>query len=194
MVKKVSLEKTFLKKNYIKKQLLTNILILVAIFYSFSQTAWDAKTASVAFKIKNGPVTVDGTFAGLISKINFDAKNYAKGSIEASVKSNSVNTGIDLRDNHLKKVEYFNTAKYPKITLKSVSFSKKKDGSFIGIFNLTIKATTKEVSIPFTYKEENKKSTFKGSFSINRLEYKLGGDSWTMADNVNISISLHAQN
>ena len=175
-----------------KKQILTLVLFFAAILVSFSQTSWEPKTALVSFKIKNGGITVEGNFTGLVAKINFDANNFSKGSIEASVKVSTIKTGIDLRDSHLKKSEYFNETKYPKITLNSTSFSKKKDGTFIGIFNLKIKDVTKEVSIPFTYKEDGNECSFKGTFSINRLDYKVGESSWTMSNSVNISISLHA--
>ena len=50
---------------------------------------------------------VDGSFDGLVADIKFDANNYASGSMEASIDANTINTGIEMRNNHLKKEEYF---------------------------------------------------------------------------------------
>jgi len=160
--------------------------------FSFSQTQWKASIASVTFKIKNAGLTVEGSFGGLISEINFDAENYSKSSMEASVDVNTINTGIDLRNSHLKKEEYFNAAKFSRITAKSTSFTKEKDGTFKGSFKLTIKGITKEIIIPFSFIESAKGAVFKSTFTLNRRDYTVGGNSWTMADDVTVTIIVTA--
>ena len=61
--------------------------------------------SSIKFKIKNLGISVTGSFTGLKGKIQFDPANLGKSSIEATVEASSVNTGIDLRDDHLRKEE-----------------------------------------------------------------------------------------
>lgn len=157
-----------------------------------AQTHWKVSTSSVTFKIKNLGLTVDGSFGGLISDIQFDAANYLNSSIESSIDVNTLSTRIDLRNKDMKKEEYFNAPVYPQITLKSTSFSKENDGTFIGSFKLTMKRISKNVIIPFSYSEKENTAVFKGSFSLNRRDYSVGGNSWTMSDSLRVSLIINA--
>lgn len=173
------------------KTLLTLLITLIVPFVLTAQTHWKVSTSSITFKIKNLGFTVDGSFGGLIADIQFDAANYLNSSIEASVDVNTLSTGIDLRDKDLKKEEYFNASEYPQITLKSTSFSKENDVTFIGSFKLTMKGISENVVIPISYTEKENTAVFKGSFSLNRRDYSVGGSSWTMSDNVIICFTIN---
>ena len=168
------------------------LLLSCCTLFAASQTQWKLGTYSIAFAIKNVGLTVDGSFAGLLADIKFDAANYTKSSIKASIDVNTINTGIDLRNSHLKKEEYFNVAKYPTISIKSNLISQESAGAFKGSFELTIKGITKTVSIPFTYAESGKTSILKGAFTINRRDFDIGSSSWTMSDDVEINIVINA--
>ena len=168
------------------------LFLLNTTLFATSQTQWNVGKSSINFKIKNAGLTVDGSFGGFAADIKFDANNYAKSSIEASIDANTINTGIGLRNNHLKKENYFNVSKYPKIILKSTSFSKEGDGTFKGHFKLTMKGVTKDIVIPFSYTELGNTTIFKATFILNRIDYNVGGNSWTMSDDVTISILINA--
>lgn len=149
---------------------------------------WKVTNSSVTFKIKNAGLTVDGSFKGLEADIQFDPTKGFGNKIEASVDVKTINTSINARDNHLKKEEYFDAEKFPKITMKSSSFSKGDDGKFKGFFSVSIKGTTKTIPVIFTFVETNSKATFSGTFKLNRLDYKVGESSWVMSDEVNITL------
>lgn len=160
--------------------------------FAAAQTKWIVVKSAVNFKIKNVGLNVDGSFSGLTADIKFDAINYSKSSIQAFIETRTINTGINLRNNHLKKEDYFNVLKYPQIILKSTLFSKEVDGTFKGYFKLTMKGVTKEIVIPFSYNESSNTAIFKGSFTLVRRDYNVGGNSWTLSDNVVISIVINA--
>jgi polyisoprenoid-binding protein YceI len=177
------------------KKTLIIIFLNLLFFNMLAQTEWKLATgSSVTFVIKNAGIKVDGKLEGLQATINFDSQNLTTSSIEASVETQTINTDNKSRDGHLRKEDYFDVAKFPKMTIKSMSFT--KDGnngnSYKGKFKLTIKGVTKDVEIPFSYTENGNAATFKGSFTINRLDYKVGGNSWVMADNVIISLNILA--
>jgi polyisoprenoid-binding protein YceI len=175
-----------------KKITIILVLFLAGANLSFAQTQWKVSKSLVTFKIKNAGLTVDGSFSGLVAITNFDAINYLKGHIEASVDVNTINTGIDLRNTHLKKEEYFNAAKFPRISMSSISFLKENQGAFKGFFKLTIKGITKDVAIPFSYIESANSATIKASYTLNRRDYNVGGSSWTMSDSVTVNIVVNA--
>ena len=174
-----------------KKQFLT-FLLLTNVLFAASQTQWKVGTSSVTFKINNAGIPVNGSFGGLIADIKFDADNLAKSSMEASIDVNTINTGINLRDNHLKKEEYFNVTVYPKISIVSTSFSKDNEQLFKGFFKLTIKGTTKDIVIPFSYSESGNSVIFQATFSLDRRDYNVGKNSLIMADEVTVHIVISA--
>ena len=53
-----------------------------------------------------------------------------------------------------------------------------------------MKGITKEVIIPFTFMKIPEKTELKGSFSINRRDFGIGGKSISMSDNVTIGLSV----
>lgn len=154
-------------------------------------TDWEVNSFNVKFKIKNAGLNVDGLFTGLVCKINFDdTKNYGN-SIDASIDSKSVNTNNKSRDGHLKKAEYFDVDKFPKILMKATVFSKEKDGSYKGYFKITIKDKSKDMFIPFTFSEKDGKASFKGSFIINRLDFNVGESSMVLSNNVTLFLEVN---
>jgi polyisoprenoid-binding protein YceI len=74
--------------------------------------------------------------------------------------------------------------------MRSVRIEKTGNTAYTGYFNLTIKATTRPVQVPFTFTENGNSGVFKADFKINRLDYGVGEANWLMDDEVAISIQL----
>jgi polyisoprenoid-binding protein YceI len=168
-----------------------NILLAFA-FISLAAaaaTSWTPTTGSVVFHIKNAGITVDGKFSGLAASIRFDENDLANSSIYASVKSTTLNTGMDKRDEHLRKAEYFNVANHPKIEMRSTSFTK-NDNGYTGMFDITIKGTTKNVSMPFTFVKSVSTGKFSGSMQLDRLDFNVGESGFILSDDVRLEITL----
>jgi polyisoprenoid-binding protein YceI len=151
---------------------------------------WKVKSSAITFKIKNAGLNVDGAFTGLEADIKFNPLKPEEALIKAGVNSKSLNTGNNMRDGHLRKPEYFDADKFPKILLQSTKIEKTGPVTFKGTFNLTMKGITKEVIIPFTFMKIPEKTELKGSFSINRRDFGIGGKSISMSDNVTIGLSV----
>jgi polyisoprenoid-binding protein YceI len=67
---------------------------------------------------------------------------------DINIDVDGINTGVEMRDKHLKSKDFFAGNEYPSIKFTGTSASKEKDGSYIFNGKLTIKDVTKEVSIP----------------------------------------------
>ncbi len=168
------------------KKLFTAIFLFFLAINTFAQSK--VTKSAVTFKIKNLGFNVEGNYNGFNADINFKPANLASSSIEASVASNTVNTDSESRDNHLKSEDYFDVAKYPKITVKSVSFKHKSGNNYTGSFNVTIKDKTKLIEIPFTYVETGSTATFKGGFQVLRTDFGIGSKNIILSNEANISI------
>ncbi len=152
---------------------------------------WKLLTYQVKFKIRNAGLNVDGVFTGLQTTIKFDPNAAAESYILASVESKTVNSDNSMRDNHLKKSDYFDVVKYPKITIESTGITLENAQHYKGVFKITIKNKTKELTIPFTFVEKDGKATFEGKFVINRKDFGIGGSSFILSDNVEIVVKLN---
>ena len=178
-----------------KKILFVSALLLFLPFRTQAQTARKAKSYAVKFKIKNMGLWVNGSLKGLDADIRFDADALASSSVQASVDVKTIDTGNEKRDKHLRTDDYFDVEKYPKITMKSVNFTAVKDkkDTYLGQFDLTVKGTTKRVAVPFTFTKSGDTAVFKGSFTINRLDFKVGSSSWILSDNAVLNILVNAE-
>ena len=171
-------------------------LIFVSIFIVFvevfAQTKTKFESTKISFVIKNAGLKVNGSIGGLEGTMTIDPTSQQIGKIEGTVDVNTIRTGITLRDNHLKKKDYFNVKDFPKITLTSTAIKKSGRRKYTGSFNLTIKDTTKKVIVPFSLSEVGNSYKLEGEFSINRLDYGLGESSVVLSDNVTIKLEVNA--
>lgn len=150
--------------------------------------------SEVKFKIKNFGVITGGSFTGLKGAIQFEPGKIAASSFDVTVASNTVNTGIGLRDKHLKKEEYFGVDKFPLIEIKSTKITtSNKEGWLYFFGTVTIKGVTKEISFPFEAKEQNNGYHFTGEFKLNRRDFSVGGNSFSLADNLTVSLNVFAK-
>ncbi len=147
--------------------------------------------SKVSFTIKNFGLNTSGSLSGLKGIIKFNASDVSNSSFDISVDVNTINTGIDARDNHLKKEEYFDADKFPTIHFVSANILKDEKGYLVK-GNLTIKGTTKTVSFPFTVDNENGNLIFTGNFTISRKDFNVGGGSAVMGNNVDVSLKVYA--
>ena len=150
----------------------------------------DDKSA-VIFAIKNFGIKTGGNFKGLSGQIEFDKSSPDNALFNISIDAATVNTDNSSRDNHLRKEEYFDTEKYPKITFRSSKVSG-KDNGFTLSGKLTIKGIEKNISFPFTVTPKDDGFLFEGSFQINRRDFKIGGNSMVLGDEVTVTLSILA--
>ena len=177
-----------------KIRLLILNFFLTSTFCVIAQNSnWILTSASINFKIKNAGFTVDGRFDSPQTTIQFDGSKGFGNIIEATIEAKSINTNIATRDGHLKKEEYFDVQKFPKIIMKATLFSKENGGGYKGFFKLTIKGNSKDFFVPFTFIEKDGIGAFKASFNINRLDYNIGKQSMILSNQVNISIDLNVK-
>jgi len=171
-------------------------LMSFALFLSFcsisvAQDSWKVDSTRVVFHISNAGLDVEGTVAGIEADIKFLKNKPNKSLFTATANSGTIQTGIKLRDKHLKKSDYFDSEKYPIIKIKSKQIAKSKEG-FESLSSVTIKGITKDVTIPFTFSQTNNKAEFKGSFYLNRLDFGLGEKSIILSDKVEVDIWIGA--
>lgn len=165
------------------------LLFLYLPLLSFSQIDKIIFDSKINFEIKNAGLLVKGNLGELKGLIRFDPTNVKGSKIRVFVQSKAINTGIEARDKHLKKKEYFDIENFPEIVIESKFFGSSEKG-YKGYFLLTMKGISKDIVVPFSYTEKGTFVEMTGEFSLNRLDYGIGEKSFIMADNVKVIIKL----
>ncbi len=179
------------------KKSLYHILVLPFLFVVASAFAVlqlkpvDSENA-VTFVIKNLGINTKGELSGLKGAIEWNEESPTDSKFTVTVAASTINTGIDTRDNHLKKEEYFDVDHYPEIKIVSNSITKSEAG-FTMDGTLTIKNISKNIAFPFTAEKKPDGYLFGGKFTINRRDFGVGGNSVTMSDNVEITLNVTAK-
>jgi polyisoprenoid-binding protein YceI len=177
----------------IKKVFTAIALFCVVTAFGQNYTPTDAGS-KVRFVIKNFGINTGGTFEGLAGSLVFDPANLAGASFNVSVDAKSVDTDMEARDNHLRKEEYFDVEKYPKLSFRSTKITTTNKEGYLFMFGvITIKNISKEISFPFKQTSKDGGILFEGEFKLNRLDFGVGGKSFSMSDELNVELSIFAK-
>lgn len=115
--------------------------------------AWQFDTAhsEVGFAVKHMMVsTVRGRFRAFSGVIALDEAQPSNSRVEVTIDTASVNTGNDMRDNHLRSPDFFDTAQYPTATFVSKRIEEKGAGEYKVYGDLTLRGVTREVPLNLT--------------------------------------------
>jgi polyisoprenoid-binding protein YceI len=173
-----------------KRILFTISFLIISIAAGFAQGASTVTKSNIKFQIKNLGINTGGTLGGVKASLQFNPSQLATSSIEATADVATINTDNDQRDEHLRSAEYFDVQHYPRISMKSVSFTHKSGNNYVGKFNVTIKDKTKQLDVPFTYTENGNTAAIIGTVKLNRLDFGVGGSSLVLSNDVTATIQL----
>ncbi|QTN38306.1 YceI family protein [Cryomorphaceae bacterium] len=157
-----------------------------------TKTTWavDAMHSEVQFKVKHLVIsTVTGTFNNFNGSFESDGDDFDGAAVAFDVDVNSIDTNQSDRDNHLRSADFFNVEQFPKMTFEGTLNNKGGD-SFTLTGPLTIKDTTKEVSLTVEYGGTmvdgygQTKVGFEVTGKINRKEFGLTWSQVTEAGGV----------
>jgi polyisoprenoid-binding protein YceI len=170
--------------------------------------AWsiDPAHTQVEFVAKHMMVTnVRGRFKAVSGTVNIDETNPAASKVDVTFDTNSIETGDEKRDGHLRSADFLEVEKYPTMTFtsKRIEFAAPgKLDSFKIIGDLKIKDVSREVVLDVSNEGTNKTPWgskvwgFSAHTAINRKDWGLqwnvaletGG--WLVGEQVKINIEL----
>lgn len=134
------------------------------------------KKSELSFSIQKFAIgkAVDGSFKNFSGELEFNETTLKN--LKGKVIVDSINTGDEKRDGHLKSGDFFASSNHPFITFESKGETKFKfDESFKQAGFLTIKDHKKPVTLELTIKEDKAQIIVTGKTVINRYDY---GVTW----------------
>lgn len=169
--------------------------------------AWELDTAHslIEFSVKHMMVTtVKGRFTQHSGVLELDEQNPSASKVDVTIDVNSVYTGDEKRDGHLRSADFFDAEKYPTITYKSTKVEELSNDRFRITGDLTMHGVTKQVVFDANLEGRAKNpwgknvAAFSISTSVNRKDFDL---NWNVAleaggvlvsEKVNINIEAQA--
>ena len=147
---------------------------------------WDLDPAHtrIGFSARHAMVTtVRGSFNDVTGRFYADLDDMSKSYAEVVLKTASVDTRSQQRDDHLRSADFFDVEKWPEIRFESTQIEEVEERAYMVSGNLTIRDITKPVTIPLelmgveTDAAGALRAGFEGSRRINRRDYGL---EWNM--------------
>ncbi len=132
------------------KRIIASISTVIALalpVFAFAST-WniDPEHSNVGFKVRHLMVSnVKGSFDKYAGTVDINDKDITKSKVEVSIDTNSINTNVQKRDEHLRSADFFDVAKYPAMTFVSKKVAKAGKDKLKVTGDLTLHGVTKEV-------------------------------------------------
>ncbi|MCG9880141.1 MAG: YceI family protein [Bacteroidia bacterium] len=158
-------------------------------------TKWtiDPMHSEIEFKVKHLMIsTVTGKFGSFTASAESDAEDFSDAKISFSADINSINTGNEQRDGHLKSDDFFNAEQFPTLNFVSTGISKGSNGMVL-TGDLTIRDVTKSISLNVEFNGTmvdpygNHKAGFELTGVINRKDFNLKWSATTEAGGIVVS-------
>jgi len=154
----------------------------------------DPAHSEIGFKIKHLVIsTVSGKFTSFEGKLEGDPEDFTQSQISFTADIDSINTGNEQRDGHLKSGDFFDAAKHPKLSFSSTAIVNKNGSDYKVTGDLTIRGTTKPITlnVDFGGVQNNMYGQTVAGFEItgkiNRQEYGLTWSAVTEAGGIVVS-------
>jgi polyisoprenoid-binding protein YceI len=146
----------------------------------------DPTHSSAHFKVRHLMIAnVKGEFTKVSGTVAFDPANPAAAAVDITIDATSINTREPQRDDHLKSADFLDVANYPTITFKSKKVAAKGNDEYDVIGDLTIRGTTREVTLAVDSVTPEAKDpwggTRRGASATTTIHRKDFGLVWNMA-------------
>ena len=155
--------------------------------------AWniDQSKSALTFSVVVNGQTVQGRFPGIGALIRFDPANLMQSSVKATIDTTGIKSFDATRDAMLLKPAWFNVLDFPHATFESTSFTATGTNHFVCNGKLSIKGTTRDMSLPFTLTINGNTAAMSGSATLQRLDFKIGdGPDYQTDSPVSLSVKI----
>ncbi|HEY9165064.1 MAG TPA: YceI family protein [Candidatus Kryptonia bacterium] len=151
----------------------------------------DPVHSEIKFKVKHLVVSnVTGQFRKFDAEIESNQRDFSDARIRVDIDVNTIDTRNEQRDGHLKSPDFFDAASHTRMTFLSKSVTKKSDNNYIVLGDLTIRGTTKEVTLDVTYNgsarsfDGSEVVGFEAVGKLNRFDFGLHWNAITEAGSI----------
>jgi polyisoprenoid-binding protein YceI len=154
----------------------------------------DNMHSEIGFKVRHMMISnVSGSFTDFSAEATTNDEDFSTAKLSFQSAINSISTGVQDRDEHLKSADFFDAASHPSLTFSSDSMVKKSDDLYEITGKMNIKGVEKTVTLEADfagiavdpYGQTKAGMTLQGK--INRSDFGLTWSAVTEAGNIVVS-------
>lgn len=144
----------------------------------------DRVHSDASFQIRHLVSKVRGRFNDFEGTLRIDRARPESSSVELRIKTASINTDNQRRDDHLRSPDFFDAANNPEITFKSTKVVARGQDTYEVTGTFTMRGVAKEITIPVTFLgfgndgRGTEKAGFEATTVLNRKDF---GILWNKA-------------
>jgi polyisoprenoid-binding protein YceI len=131
--------------NKITPLALLSALLIAHAAFAADTFVFDKAHSTIGFQVRHLFSKVPGKFDDFSGQIVLDEANPEQSSVEVTIKTASVDTGVKMRDDDLRSPNFFDATKFPEISFKSTSVKTTGENTADVTGNLIMHGVTKEV-------------------------------------------------
>lgn len=150
--------------------------------------------SEISFTTHQMGVPVEGHFGKFSADIALDPKQPAQGRVALTIDTGSARFGTPELDAEIGKPEWLATARFGQARFQSSAIRAAGPGRFEVSGQLTLKGITRPLVVPVQLVQTGTQGVASGSFTIKRLDFKVGEGEWTdtsmLADDVLVKFKL----
>lgn len=168
------------------KKILFSIIALAMFTTVATASEWDIDPdhSNTYFSVKHMMIAdVHGMFPNVEGKVTIDDADITKSKVDVVIGVNSLDTGVEARDKHLRTPDFFDLENFPVMKFTSTKVIQKPDGGLTVEGKLTIRGNTRPVTLDVAELSEvitdpwgNKRRGIKATTKLNRYDF---GVSWS---------------
>ena len=136
-----------------------------------------SEASEVGFKATSRLMDADGKFSRLTGEVTLDPKDPATAMITLTIESASIDTGIGMRDKHLRSADFLDVARFPTMTFESRRVEVVgRRATVTG--QLTLHGVSREIVVPVDIRLSESALVATGEFQLNRRDYSINYSSF----------------
>ena len=128
------------------------------------------EASAVTFHATSRLMNADGRFSRFAGDVAVDPADLTTARVTVSVEATTLDTGITMRDRHLRSEDFFHVSKFPAITFESL----RVEGAgrrLLVVGRLTLRGVTREGRVPVDVTIAGKRLEARGQFDVKRTDH-----------------------
>jgi polyisoprenoid-binding protein YceI len=132
----------------------------------------------------------NGSFKAFEARVRFDPDDLAASRVEVTIDMATAETGARERDDAVRGDDWFAVARHPKATFRTVGFRRLAADRYEADADLTIRDTTRRVTLPFTLTIADGQAHAVGDVTIKRTDFGVGQGQWASGQWVGLDVTI----
>jgi polyisoprenoid-binding protein YceI len=152
------------------------------------------EASDVGFKATSRLMDVDGKFSRITGEVTLDSKDPATAMITLMIEPASIDTGIAMRDKHLRSADFLDVARFPTMIFESQRVEVVGSRATV-TGRLTLHGVAREIVVPVDVRFSESALVATGEFQLNRRDYGINYSSFLnpIGNTVHVTFTFRAR-